>query len=289
MLSRVCALFFWCCCSMQTLWHRPYSGIAHSMVENRHKVSVKDRTIIAVADPHLESIPDDVAYMVRFVNSLDPAAHVLVFLGDLFHTWTASPSYHSGPQQELMDSLGRFRSQGGAVYLTVGNRDLFFKDAVAGSDANGLPFDVISRESIRLDTANGLVLALHGDTVNRDDSAYLRWRRFVRSAAVEKLFRFIPVETGKKIISALEKKIKTTNQRFRIDFPHDNWSRFVSDHSRDGKPNLLLVGHFHPEQPIITQDGDTTAIVVPSWHPARAYLEIDTRLGFQVKRFHPDS
>lgn len=252
----------------------------------QHIVSVTNKTIIAVADPHLESMPDDVAQMAAFVGTLDPMAHVIVILGDLFHTWTASRPYHSNRQKRLMEALANFRTRGGAVYFTVGNRDLFFKDRVAGPGDNGLPFDVVSRDYISLDTENGVVMIHHGDTVNCDDKAYLRWRRFIRSGLTETLFSLIPASQGKKIIASLEKKIKRTNQAFRIHFPQDNWSRFVRDHEAQHAPGLLLVGHFHPEQPIVTRHGETTGIVVPSWHPYQAYLEIDARLNYEVKRFN---
>jgi UDP-2,3-diacylglucosamine pyrophosphatase LpxH len=250
-----------------------------------HTLSVDNKEMIVIADPHLESVADDVEGMIQFVGTLQPADHVLIFLGDLFHVWTESKRYRTSRQQQLLDELNTFRKQGGAVFLTVGNRDLFFTDRSFPSIENGLPFDAISRNFLSFDSGGDVIMAHHGDTVNRNDTAYLLWRRIVRSALLKSVFRLVPAEKGKKLIHASEKKIKKTNKKYRIYFPEQNWSRFVKEYHRQYAPTLLLVGHFHPERPIITQHASTTGIVVPSWHMTQAYLVIDSRLRYQMKRY----
>jgi UDP-2,3-diacylglucosamine pyrophosphatase LpxH len=243
--------------------------------------------MIVIADPHLESAPDDVEGLIQFVRTLRPAEQVLLFLGDVFHVWTESKRYRTPRQQRLLDQLNSFRKDGGSVFFTVGNRDLFFADRWTPSLEKGLPFDAISRDGLNLDCGKGVILAHHGDTVNRNDTAYLLWRRVVRSSMFKFVFRLIPAEKGKKLIYASEKKIKHTNQKFRVYFPEEQWSRFVKTYQRQDAPTLLLVGHFHPEKPIITQHGSTTGIVVPSWHMTHRYLVIDPELRYQMRRFAP--
>jgi UDP-2,3-diacylglucosamine pyrophosphatase LpxH len=241
--------------------------------------------MIVIADPHLESTADDVEGMIQFVRTLKPDEHGLLFLGDLFHIWTESKRYRTSRQQQLLDELQTFRQRGGSVFFTVGNRDLFFSDRRFSSLENGLPFDAVSRNCLSFNSGGGVVLAHHGDTVNRNDTAYLLWRRIVRSSLLKFIFRLIPAEKGKKLIYASEKKIKKTNKKFRIHFPEEDWSRFVIKHHRQDAPTLLLVGHFHPERPIVTKQGSTTGIVVPSWHMTQAYLVIDPQLRYQMRRF----
>jgi UDP-2,3-diacylglucosamine pyrophosphatase LpxH len=254
---------------------------------NPHRLSLNSKEIIVIADPHLESMPHDVEEMIQFVRTLSPAEHVLIFLGDVFHVWTESKRYRTSRQQRLLDVLNAFRKQGGSVFFTVGNRDLFFADRWVPSLANGLPFDAISRNGLSFESGKGVILAHHGDTVNRNDTAYLLWRRIVRSALLKFVFRLIPTEKGKKLIYASEKKIKKTNKKFRIYFPENEWSRFVEKHQRQDAPTLVLVGHFHPQKPIITKHGCTTGIVVPSWHMTQAYLVIDPQLRYRMRRFTP--
>lgn len=255
------------------------------MCGRHHTLSVDNKELIVIADPHLESVADDVEGMIRFVRTLKPTDHVLIFLGDLFHVWTESKRYRTSRQQQLLDELNTFRERGGAVFLTVGNRDLFFADRSSSSLENGLPFDAVSRNCLSFKSGGDIIMAHHGDTVNRNDNAYLLWRRIVRSSWLKFAFRLIPAEKGKKLIYASEKKIRKTNKKFRIYFPEEDWSRFVKEYHRQYAPALLLVGHFHPDRPIISKHGSTTGIVVPSWHMTQAYLVIDSRLRYQMKRF----
>lgn len=241
--------------------------------------------MIVIADSHLESVADDVEGMIQFVRTLKPTEHVLIFLGDLFHVWTESQRYRTPRQKQLLDELNTFRERGGLVFLTVGNRDLFFADRSFPSLENGLPFDAISRNCLSFNSGNDIIMAHHGDTVNRHDNAYLLWRRIVRSSLLKFVFRLIPAAKGKKLIYASEKKMKKTNKKFRIYFPEEDWSQFVKEYHQQYAPRLLLVGHFHPEKPIIAKHGATTGIVVPSWQMTQAYLVIDSQLRYQMKRF----
>ncbi len=260
-----------------------------NMCGKHHAISVDDKEMIVVADPHLESVADDVEGMIQFVRTLDPARHVLMFLGDLFHVWTEFKRYHTPGQKALLNELNAFRERGGSVFLTVGNRDLFFEDRSDSPGGNGLPFDAVSRNFLSFSSGGDIILAHHGDTVNRKDNAYLWWRRIVRSSLLKAIFKLIPAERGRKLIYASEKKIKQTNKQFRIYFPEDDWSRFLQAHHQKSAPRLLLVGHFHTERPVVTKQGSTTGIVVPSWHMTQAYLVIDSGLRYRMKRFQNDA
>jgi UDP-2,3-diacylglucosamine pyrophosphatase LpxH len=169
--------------------------------------------------------------------------------------------------------------------LTAGNRDLFFEDQLLSPRENRLPFNAIGRDYLSFHSGSDIIMAHHGDTVNRQDNAYLVWRRIIRSSLLRFIFKLIPAEKGKKLIHASEKKIKETNKKFRIYFPKEDWSWFVKEHHRQYAPRLLLVGHFHTERPVITKHGSTTGIVVPSWHMTQAYLVIDSELRYQMKRY----
>lgn len=256
------------------------------MGRQHQTIPVGNREIVAIADPHLESVPDDVERMIQFVGTLKPAEHVLLFLGDLFHVWTASGRYHTARQKQLLDELSAFRSQGGLVFLTAGNRDLFFEDKTFLAPETGLPFDAIGRNFLRFHSGDDVIVAHHGDTVNLSDSAYLRWRKIVRSAWVKSIFNIFTAKRGKQLLYASEKRIKKTNSRFKIYFPEENWRKFVEEHHECCSPRLLLVGHFHPQSPVIAKQGSTTGIVVPSWHMTQAYLTIDAQLRFQMRRFN---
>ena len=245
------------------------------------------KKIVVVADPHLESAANDVQCMVAFLKTLQPTVHTLVFLGDLFHVWVESPRYHTRQVQYLMNELSAFRQQGGIIHLIVGNRDLFFRNISSSSAAGHLPFDSVSLDFLTLNFADKRIMAHHGDTVNRNDSRYLLWRKIVRSPLVSYIFNKLPAKKVKPILWDLERKIKQTNSKFRRCFPDQEWASFVKQVYDAHSPAILMVGHFHPARPIVTKYKSTTGIVVPAWHGARNYLILDLKLNYQIRRFNP--
>ncbi|WP_419664011.1 LpxH: predicted UDP-2,3-diacylglucosamine diphosphatase [Desulfosarcina variabilis str. Montpellier] len=248
---------------------------------------MNNKKIVVVADPHLESTQNDVQCMVAFLKTLIPSEHILVFLGDLFHVWVESPQYHTEQVQYLMNELSAFRRQGGRIHLIVGNRDLFFNNISSFSEASHLPFDSINLDFLRLYFASGMIMAHHGDTVNRKDKRYLRWRKVVRSRLVKYVFNKLPAQKVKTILWDLERKMKQTNIKFKQFFPEDEWTSFVKQVHYAHSPTILLVGHFHPPRPIVTKYASTTGIVVPAWHKAQSYLILDSQLKYQFRSFSP--
>lgn len=243
--------------------------------------------IVVVADPHLESTVNDVQCMVAFLKTLRPSEHILVFLGDLFHVWVESPRYHTEQVQYLMNELSAFRRQGGIIHLIVGNRDLFFNNISSFSEAGHLPFDSVNLDFLTLYFANGLIMAHHGDTVNRKDKRYLLWRKVVRSPLVKYMFNKLPAQKVKTILWDLERRMKQTNIKFRQFFPDEEWTSFVKHVHDTHSPTILMVGHFHPPRPIVIKNDSTTGIVVPAWHKTQNYLILDFQLKYHFRRFTP--
>ena len=93
-------------------------GCRFDMSGKDHIISVENKKIAVIADPHLESVANDVEYMIQFVRSLKTPEYVLVFLGDLFHVWTENNKYRTSRQKQLLDELNTFRERGGSVFLT---------------------------------------------------------------------------------------------------------------------------------------------------------------------------
>ena len=241
--------------------------------------------VVVVADSHLESMANDVRCMADFLRTIQPAEHILVFLGDLFHVWVESPRYHTKKIKGLMDELTAFRRQGGTIHLVVGNRDLFFTSRNSFSEESHLPFDSVTLDFLALPFAGGLIVAHHGDTVNRKDYRYLRWRKIVRSSLVRYIFNKLPARKVKSILWDMERRMKRTNIEFKHTFPDEEWALFVKDVHHKYSPAILVVGHFHPESPIVTKYRTSTGIVVPAWHKTRNYLLVDSQLNYRFCRY----
>ncbi len=244
---------------------------------------MKPSKIVIVADPHLESTDNDVACMVAFLRTLQPSEHILLFLGDLFRVWVEPSRYHTEKVKCLMDALAAFRRQGGVIHLVVGNRDLFFKNRAASAEANHLPFNTVSLDFLTLSFAKELIVAHHGDTVNRKDRFYLRWRKIIRNPLVSYLFNKLPARYVKTILWNVESRMNQTNIKFKQFFPAAEWARFVKQVHDTFAPTILLVGHFHPRRPIVTRHHSTTGIVVPAWQKTQSYLIIDSKLNYHFR------
>lgn len=150
-----------------------------------------------------------------------------------------------------------------------------------------MPFDSVNLEFLSLSFADRLIMAHHGDTVNREDRRYLMWRKIVRSPLVKYIFNKLPDQKVKTILWDLERKIKQTNIKFKQFFPDDQWASFVKRVHDAHSPSILLVGHFHPPSPIVIKYDSTTGIVIPAWHNAQAYLILDDKLKYQFRSFTP--
>lgn len=241
---------------------------------------------IAIADPHLGAQPDDLHSMTGLIKQLDPLRQGLLFLGDLFHVWAGPEKFHTDDVKRLMASLWAFRQRGGRARLVVGNRDAFFAEVHPGEQPyQGLPFERIALDFDRIQTSGGLLLASHGDLVNSEDKAYLRWRKWMRSSAFRLAFELMPSTWAQKLMFKLEAQLRETNLDYKISFPEAQWTAWCEQLRRSEQPQLILVGHFHPSDAIITPFEEGTALVAPGWLSGRKYLVIKDDLSFESHTF----
>ncbi|MCP4297125.1 MAG: hypothetical protein GY786_16105 [Proteobacteria bacterium] len=243
------------------------------------------RTLLIVADCHLGVKSNDVDRMITFIESKDPKKDELLFLGDLFHIWAGPENYHVPEVTNLLKAIERYTALGGRVHLNVGNRDIFFTETNDNGKKNHLPFTTITCDFFQIVIKGKKLLAIHGDTVNKMDSRYLRWRRLVRSKLFRGFFNLLPNERVKKIMFNLESKLKNTNLDFRLEFPKEQWENFIIEVHEKYNPELLLVGHFHPNQMIESTYKSTTGMVIPDWHSNHSYLSIDSDLNTELLQF----
>lgn len=252
-----------------------------------------NQRFIVIADSHLGIKSRDVETMIRFIATLDPVEEQILFLGDLFHIWAGPEKYHTSPVKTLLPVLKKFRQADGQVHLVVGNRDIFLPEVHQGNSACALPFDSISQEFGVFSLQGQKLAAFHGDTINSKDKRYLRWRRLVRHPLFQGVFNLLPDGWVTNIMFRLEDQLKSTNLEFRRQFPADEWSKFMEKVNRELAPKLLIAGHFHPDQPIVSSHACTMGVVVPDWHTDQSYLEISPEMEFYHRRFksctRPDS
>lgn len=250
---------------------------------------MEEKNLIVIADSHLGSQENDVEMLIQFIKSLNVHENELIFLGDLFHIWAAPKKYHSKKVTHFLNFLEAFHKKGGKTHLIAGNRDIFFPDKSAEDKNFQLPFTSISKNFLEMEFNGKNFLFHHGDTVNTNDKQYLKWRKVVRSLWFRIIIGLVPSKKVKTIMKNAELAFKKTNKKFRVDFPESEWEIFLEESAQMYEPDYLLIGHFHPESPLIRVYKNTTGVVVPDWMKNRSYLKIDHTFKFCFEKYRCES
>jgi UDP-2,3-diacylglucosamine hydrolase len=200
-----------------------------------------------VSDIHIKDINERSSIiLLRFLRSLlnkeRPATH-LFLLGDIFDLWVANAPVFIRKFQALVDVIHQLKKSGIEVVYFEGNHDLHLKSY--WHDVLGIPTHVefkifkLGSYSVRLE---------HGDLINQQDQAYLRYRSVVRHSAVEKLAPLIAGEVLNHLgdfASQISRKFSSKKRSIQ----HENLRQMIRAYAqaayRDSKFDLIVTGHMH--------------------------------------------
>jgi UDP-2,3-diacylglucosamine hydrolase len=137
-----------------------------------------------LSDIHLKNIEErNGKILLRFLRSLlqrNPASLHLFLLGDIFDLWIGGHSHFVEKFRPLMDALKDLKTAGAKITYIEGNHDVhienfFQKKLGAEVFVEAQYFDI---EGLR-------VRCEHGDLINTNDKAYLRYRGVIRHPLVK--------------------------------------------------------------------------------------------------------
>lgn len=232
------------------------------------------------SDIHLgPGTPATAAAFYRFLDQARAQADVLVLCGDIFDVWIGDDYALDAPPEWLATALAKFRQAAGALQLWLGrgNRDFLIGPALADHvGARLLPDPVILR------TDAGRLLLAHGDQYCTADRSYQRFRRIVRSPAVQAAF----LKLGLGLRRAIADRARRRSMQANRDKPAgimDVENDAVRRAFRQAGVRLLVHGHTHrPAVHRLDLDGQPhTRIVLPDWdydhapEPRGGWLQID--------------
>ncbi|HUH60379.1 MAG TPA: UDP-2,3-diacylglucosamine diphosphatase [Candidimonas sp.] len=245
------------------------------------------------SDIHLG--PDTPATARAFGQFLDQAcaqADALILCGDIFDAWIGDDFALNDPPQWLADviqQLSRVASRM-PLWLGRGNRDFLIGNTLARHvGAQLLP------GSVCLQTDSGDILLSHGDEYCTSDAGYQRFRRIVRSPAVQYLFLQLSLARRRRIADWARRRSMAANRAKSTQIMDVNPEAVEQAFSFSGVP-VLIHGHTHrPAVHRLTVNGRARQrIVLPDWDydhegaPRGGWLSID-RHGPVLHRFPPDS
>ncbi|MBC7742252.1 MAG: UDP-2,3-diacylglucosamine diphosphatase [Bdellovibrionaceae bacterium] len=143
-----------------------------------------------ISDIHLKDINErNGNTLLRFLFYLNqnPKQHRLFMLGDIFDFWLSDGKAFQKKYQALIDQIAEFKKAGGEVHYFEGNHD-FHVDVFWTKKLN---IPVYEEEAFfKIDHLN--VRLEHGDFINPDDKAYLKYRATIRHKYLEPLGHIVP-------------------------------------------------------------------------------------------------
>lgn len=196
--------------------------------------------------------------LLRFLHSLrdkDPAQTRLFLLGDIFDLWIGGSGYFAKKFEPQMRALRELRERGMEIVYIEGNHDVH----VDGYFRKKLGIDVfVEAQYYEID---GLTVRVeHGDLINLEDEAYLRYRAIIRNPFVRPLKDFAPGRFWDWLGSRASKKSRAQSSHFRVQ-NEEHLVRMIRAHAErayraERKFDLIVSGHMHVfDDFTFTEDG----------------------------------
>ena len=143
-----------------------------------------------LSDIHLKSLEErNGQILLRFLRLLNenPKENRVFLLGDIFDFWLSNGKAFYNHYKELVDEMERFKKNGGEICYFEGNHD-FHVDVFWTKK-----FDIPVFENENYFNVEGKIIRCeHGDFINPDDIAYLKYRATIRHPYLEPVGHIVP-------------------------------------------------------------------------------------------------
>lgn len=221
-----------------------------------------------ISDIHLENMQErNGQILLRFLRSLaqEEKAPDLYLLGDIFDFWLSGHKVFVKKFAPLFEPLEILKKKGSKLVYFEGNHDLhlqpFWGKKLGFELFDEAQYRRIGHYTVRLE---------HGDQMNPEDEAYIKWRAFTRHKLVEPLAHFLPGKfwerVGEKMSQTSRKKSRS--YRARNEEPIKEMIREHAHRAYQQKPfDILISGHMHVklDEEFKTPLGTSRNINLGSW------------------------
>ncbi len=200
-----------------------------------------------ISDIHIKTMQErNSEILLRFLHSLaekNPKDIHLFFLGDIFDLWVGSHSVFVRKFQPLVDAIQSLKDSGAKITYIEGNHDVHIDEF--WTKEIGIEVFVDPQYY----NLNGLIVRVeHGDLINLEDRAYLRYRSVIRHPAIEAIGHAIPGEIWEQIGSYAAKKSRVRSQEYR-SLNESKLVEMIRAHAPRAyleKPfDVIVSGHMH--------------------------------------------
>lgn len=237
----------------------------------------KSPYILLISDTHIADDSSNLAqYFCEFLYH-HKHAQAIYILGDLFEYWLGDDvSMQHYPS--ICSTLSKL-TKTTKVYIQPGNRDfLIGKQFCAVTGCKLLPDPFIAS------CFNKPVLLMHGDLLCSQDKANLRFRKFIRSSFIKRLFLLMPERIRQAIASHLRKLSNQGNQ-LKSNTIMDTHEPTVIKYMHDTDAELLIHGHTHKPNThnFKHNNKQLQRMVLGSWHQHAYYIAISAE--HEIKQY----
>lgn len=240
-------------------------------MEKYLEISSPTGNLYIVTDSHLDYQSAPYLEFIQWLQQLN-SPQVIICLGDLFKIWLGFPKFWSTLHCEVMSAFQNLTEQGVYTVFVAGNREVLLPKQYPIHHQPQFPFTHLTLDSFSLQWGKKRYGFIHGDTLNPDDHAYLRWKAFVNHRATYAFFHLLPPFLARNIAEKLEQSLHATNQEYKLHFPHTHLQKYTN--SVLSEYDEYFIGHFHTDREMHSQEQEGTLHVVSDWLAKRAYLQI---------------
>ena len=199
-----------------------------------------------VSDIHLENMQErNGQILLRFLHSLANEEKVpdLYLLGDIFDFWLSGHKVFVKKFEPLWEPLQKLKAKGARLVYFEGNHDLhlhpFWGKKLGFELYDDARYMKIGDYEVRLE---------HGDLMNPNDHAYLKWRAFTRNPRNAPLAHYLPGFFWDWIGEKMSAKSRARSRQYRNrnEEPIKEMIRVHAQKAFQEKPfDILISGHMH--------------------------------------------
>lgn len=192
-----------------------------------------------------------------------------MILGDLFDLWFGWKQLQFKFQSDILFRMNHLAARGLRMDYLEGNRDFGI------SKLEGNTFGAVVPKHFEFMWGSHSICAEHGDLINRADLQYRSFRALTKNPISYFLIGHLPSSWLLKIGIKLEKSLKNTNQKYRINYPEEACKRFRDAAFQRGA-DIVIAGHFHQEKMLKEKFNSRTVwfFNLPGWETGFRYLTI---------------
>lgn len=216
-----------------------------------------------IADLHLsDDTPELTALLLQSLQQWQGKIDALYILGDLFDVWVGDDAPNQTADTVAL-ALKRL-SQTTPIYFICGNRDfLMGKHFLQRSGMQKLP----AQTSIEVNGKK--ILLTHGDEMCTDDTAYLRFRFFMRQKWLQKILLSLPLTMRLKIAAKMRAASRRRQQSLGLSPIADVTEAGVLQ-CLNAFSDCEIIIHGHTHRPATHshsfKNRNITRHVLPDWH-----------------------